>query len=97
MMGENEACIQHIMVITPDMILAKLKKMKDNKSPGVDGISSKMLKEIAEEISVPLAIVFNLFIQEGIVPLEWKIANVVPIFKKGNRCKPENYSNFGGL
>ena len=34
MMGENEACIQH-MVITPDMILAKLKKVKDNKSTGV--------------------------------------------------------------
>ena len=90
MMVENEACIQH-MVITPDMMLAKLKKMKDNKSPGVDGISQKMLKEIAEEISIPLAKVFNLSIQEGIVPLKWKIANVVPIFKKGNRCKPENY------
>ena len=25
------------------------------------------------------------------MPLEWKIANVVPIFKKGNRCKPDNY------
>ena len=79
------------MVITPDMTQAKLKKMKDNKSPGVDAISPKMLKEIAEQISVLLAIIFNLSIQEGIVPLEWKTANVVPIFKKGNRCKPENY------
>ena len=86
MMGENEACIQH-MVITPDMILAKLKKMKDNKSPGVDGISPKMLKEIAEEISVPLAM-------DGIVPLEWKIANVVglPISSKWETyVNPENY------
>ena len=90
MIRENEACIQH-MVITPDMILAKLKNMKDNKLPGVDRISPKMLKEIAEEISVPLAIVFNLSIQDGIVPLEWEIANVVPIFKKGNRCKPEKH------
>ena len=58
MIGGNEACIQH-MVITPDMIQFRLKKMKDNKSPGVGGISPKVLKEIAEEISVPLAIVFN--------------------------------------
>ena len=72
MIGENEACIEH-MVITPDMILAKLKKMKDNKSPGVDGISQKMLKEIAEEISIPLAKVFNLSIQEGIVHLSGKL------------------------
>ena len=48
-------------------------------------------KEIAEEISVPLAIMFNLSLHEGIVPDEWKHANVVPIFKKGNRCKAGNY------
>ena len=40
--------------------------------------------EIAEEISVPLAIMFNLSLREGTVPPEWKHANVVPIFKKGS-------------
>ena len=54
-----------------------------------------MLKEIAEEISIPLVIVFNLSILEGIVSLEWKIANVVPIFKNGNRCKQDNYRPLG--
>ena len=34
---------------------------------------------------------FNLSLREGTVPHEWKYANVVPIFKKGNRCKAENY------
>ena len=79
--GENEECIH--VVITPGMILAKIKQMKDNKPPGVDGISSKMLKEIAEEISVPL-----IYVQEEVVPHEWKIANVVPILKK---CFIDNY------
>ena len=32
MIGENEECIQQNMVITPDMIQAKLKKMRANKS-----------------------------------------------------------------
>ena len=67
------------------------KKLKDNKSPGIGGITPKVLKEIAEEISVPLAIMFNLSLREGTVPHEWKHANVVPIFKNGNRCKAENY------
>ena len=31
------------------MIANKIKKMKDNKSPGVDGISPKLLKEIVEQ------------------------------------------------
>ena len=47
---------------------------------------------IAEEISVTTTgNSINLSIQEGIVPLEWKISNVVPIFKNGNLCEPENY------
>ena len=64
--------------------------MKDNKSPGVDGIPPKLLKEI-EQISTPLAKVFNLSLEEGIVPSEWKEANITLLFKKGSRNKPENY------
>ena len=41
------------------MIAKKIKKMKDNKSPGVDGIPPKLLKEIIEQISTPLTKVFN--------------------------------------
>ena len=44
--------------------------MKENKSPGVDGISPKILKETVEQISTPLARVFNMSLQEGIIPLE---------------------------
>ena len=65
--------------------------MKENKSPGVDGISPKILKEIVEQISMPLAHVFNMSLQEGIVPLEWKEANIIPLFKKGSRNKSVNY------
>ena len=79
------------LFITPEMIAKKIKKMKDNKSPGVDGIPRKLLKEIVEQISTPLAKVFNLSLEVGIVPSEWKEANITPLFKKGSRNKPENY------
>ena len=65
--------------------------MKDNKSPGVDGMPPKLLKEIVEQISIPHAKLFNLSLEEGIVPSEWKEANITPLFKKGSRNKPENY------
>ena len=51
----------------------KIKKMK-YKSPGVDGIPPKLLKEVVEQISTSLANVFNLSPEEGIVPSKWKEA-----------------------
>ena len=87
----NKSEILGQLFATPEMIAKKIKKMKDNKSHGVDGIPPKLLKEIVEQISTPLAKLFNLSLEEGIVPSEWKEANITPLFKKGSRNKPENY------
>ena len=57
----------------------------------MDGISPKILKETVEQISTPLAHVFNMSLKEGIVPFEWKEANIIPLFKKGSRNKSVNY------
>ena len=79
------------LVVTPELVAKKIKAMKDNKSPGVDGIPPKLLMETVEQISIPLAIVFNMSLKEGVVPFEWKEANIIPLFKKGSRNKSENY------
>ena len=79
------------LVVTPYFIVSKISNMKENKSPGVDGISPKILKETVEQISTPLAQRFNMSLQEGIVPFEWKEANIIPLFKKGSRNKSVNY------
>ena len=79
------------LFVTPDVVASKINSMKENKSPGVDGISHKILKETVKQISSPLAHVFKISLQEGIVPLEWKEANIIPLFKKGSRNKSVNY------
>ena len=65
--------------------------MKENEAPGVDGISHKILKESEEQISTPLAHAFNLSLQEGIVPVEWKEANIIPLLHFFSRNKSVNY------
>ena len=65
--------------------------MKPKTSPGIDGITSSILKELNNIICKPLAIVFNKSLSEGFVPEDWRLANVTTIFKKGVKCKPENY------
>ena len=57
------------LIVTPEVVASKINNMKENKSPGVDGLSPKILKETVEQISKPLAHVFNMSLQEGIVPL----------------------------
>ena len=44
--------------------------MEDNKSPGVDGIPPRLLMETVEQVSIPLARVFNLSLKR-----EWFLLN----------------------
>ena len=53
----------------------------------MNGIPPRLLVEI----SAPLAAVFNLSLEYEVVPLEWKEANIIPLFKKGSRNKSEDY------
>ena len=43
------------LIVTPEVVASKINNMKENKSPGVDGLSPKILKETVEQISKPLA------------------------------------------
>ena len=45
----------------------------------------------AEELSPALVKLYQHSIDVGEVPQEWRDANVVPIFKKGDRRQPSNY------
>ena len=70
------------LVVTPEVVASKINNMKENKSPGADVISPKILKETVEQITTPLAHMFDMTLQEGIVPLERKDANIIHLFKK---------------
>ena len=75
------------LIVTPEVVATKINNMKENKSPGVDWVPPKILKETVELMCTPLAHVFNMSLQEGVVPLEWKEANVIHLLKKGSRNK----------
>ena len=50
-----------------------------------------MLVELADEIAEPLAAIFQNSLETGEVPRSWKVADIVPIFKKGMKSVPGNY------
>ena len=77
--------------VTPDQVQAKLRDLRPASSPGPDTIHPKVLRELAAPLCRPLADLFNHSLAEGRVPEEWKLGQVVPIYKKGPRCDPSNY------
>ena len=68
-----------------------LKKMKRNKSTGLDELPPGMLKDCREYIVTPLHHIVNFSLQSKVVPSAWKQAKLVPLFKSGDQGKPENY------
>ena len=72
-------------------VLKRLLSLREDKSAGVDEMSSRFIKAVCHEITVPVTILFNLSMSECKVPYDWKHANVTPIYKQGSRSSPENY------
>ena len=62
-----------------------------NKAQGPDGINGAVLKHCSGALSYPLSKIFNLTYNVGYIPTEWKTANVVPVHKKDDKGKIENY------
>ena len=63
----------------------------ENMSTGHDGFSILIIKKLAAELSVPLTLIFNMSIKDGIVPDQLKIARVALIHKKESK---NNFSNY---
>ena len=79
------------MAIEQEKVKLLLLSLNVNKSCGPDGIHPRMLIELADLISGPLTFIMRSTFREGCIPLDWKKANVSPIFKKGARNLAESY------
>ena len=77
--------------ITQEEIARAIGHLKDNKSPGTDGILAEMLKNSLPQILPFLVVLFNRIFDSGEYPTAWTGAIIVPIHKSGDKNNPDNY------
>lgn len=70
---------------------AIIKTIKNNKTPGLDGLRAETLKCISCHICEPLAYLINQTISMGEWPRSLKEAIIKPLFKSGDKTKMVNY------
>lgn len=75
--------------ITIDDKHKAMKSQKNRKAPGSDG-TNELLKYGGKHVE-ELTKLFNIILECGKEPAEWKTSVTIPICKKGEMTNPENY------
>lgn len=77
--------------VTVQEIADIINQLENKKSSGIDDLSNIVLKNISDNIVLPLVYLINQSFSQGVFPDIFKIAQVIPLFKKG--C-PEDIDNY---
>ena len=80
-----------ISPVSRAFIRKQLLTLNPKKAIGLDNVSSRFLRDAAEGIIEPISHIVNLSIMTENVPVSFKHARVVPLFKKGSTIDPGNY------
>ena len=68
-----------------------LKKFKNRKAPGSDGISAEFYKYLPQHVKEEMLKLFNSILHFEKLPSEWSVVELVMLHKKGDRGIPANY------
>lgn len=79
------------LVIHEVGILKQLQNLSPNKAAGPDQLPPWFLKMFASKIAPILTDLFQSSVDQGLIPHQWKEANIYAIFKKGDKSAPDSY------
>ena len=77
--------------ITDEEFTAAINKLKANKSPDINNILKEVIRIGKEATKRHLVNLFNRILDTGKYPALWSFGLIVPIHKKDDRSKVENY------
>lgn len=100
---ESNSNTMFLTPVTENELIKHIYSLKNNSAPGIDCITTKVIKFIHPFILRPLAHIINLTFTTGHVPLQFKISVITPIHKANDKSLISNYrpisliNNFGKI
>ena len=73
------------------MILKSIRKLKNGKAQGKDGIGAEFYKSSSYIILPFLNAIFNKILDTGNFPKVWSQIMIIPLYKSGSKSEPTNY------
>ncbi|KAK4809567.1 hypothetical protein QYF61_016999 [Mycteria americana] len=83
--------VQVPLLVQGEKVSDLLHHLHIHKSMGPHEIHPRVLKELVEVLTKPLPIIYQQSWLTGEVPVDWRLANVTPIYKKGRKEDTGNY------
>ena len=87
----NEDPMLREVVYSDSEVFDELRKLRPDVATGPDDISSVVFRSCAQSVCCTLTSLFNLSLSQGVVPDDWKISNVTPLYKSGDTALTSNY------
>ena len=77
--------------ISKEEVLMAIRKLKNRKSAGPDGIIGELIKHSNEQMIDFFVKFFNTLFDKGVYPENWMESIILPLFQKGDVNNPNNY------
>ena len=90
-MNSNKYPSMKKLTVTKKGVKLLLDKLNPKKAIGPDQVPTFLLKEHSDIFCSILQVIFQKSLDTGVVPSDWKKANVVAIYKKDSKNDPANY------
>ena len=72
-----------------------IRSLKNNKSPGIDNILNEFIKHCPNELILIIVKLFNVILDSGIIPSDWTIGIIKPLYK--NKGDINDINNYRGI
>ena len=87
---DDDAYISNIS-FTKEDIIKFINELCSTSACGPDGVATLLLKKCSQSLCNPLYLIYRKSLDSGTVPKSFKISNITPIFKSGNKGLAVNY------